>query len=72
MYESTLFILPLYSISLFSRTATLRFIARCRVESGRFGCGDDGEDDDNLVNHFASENAMARIKRFLCASKYVG
>ncbi len=51
MYESTLFIRPLYSISLLSLTATLRLIARCNVDNGRFGCCDDG--DDNLANHFS-------------------
>src|SRR5687768_15525787 len=52
MYESTLFIRPLYSISLLSLTATLRLIARCNVDSGRFGCCcDDGE--DNIANHFS-------------------
>jgi hypothetical protein len=67
MYESTLFILPLYSISLFSLTATFLLIARCSVDSGRFGCGDDEEGDDNLANHFASKKIVARIKRFACA-----
>jgi len=53
-----LFILPLYSISLFNLTATFLLIARCSVVKGRFGCCcDDGEDDDNLLNHFAMKKS---------------
>jgi hypothetical protein len=55
----------LYSISLFSLTATLRLIARCNVDKGRFGCCCDDGEEDNLADHFTVEKIVARIKRFL-------
>ena len=68
MYESTLFILPLYSISLLSLTATFRLIARCRVVSGRFGCCCDDGEDDNLTDHLTKNrgsNKKVPLRRFI-------